>query len=434
MNDLRFSTIGLTLINIESSDSLKFDAEEFNLYSDDILLDANKVFTDARAFYASRIDIQGKDVNINRLGNTQWQVGTELIEVETRESDIGMTSENAHYFMRGDKVQDTVLFASAQEFNVVELGLQRVKEDSVANIQSILLNDLIMVNNLEIKSDEKATAGDAGKTTTQFDIAEFSLGDNLPELLDRASMEEIKLQNINYRQQDNIKVVGLDFSTQGLVIDKNPAFADNRFLHANHFEFSIDKVDFLENNQMLQIALNEFQVSMENGTGSLGFSTLSANHAERAQGKMYAEATLNGFNLIGINTKELPDKKFAIDSIAIADPNFLVDLGGSKEVDEKGNDAPLDLYPLIEDLLKEVQINKVAIIKGALKLSELEGNSNRIHLPAVYVQFSDILIAEGTGLAGVRVLHADDIAVRLEKLDFPLPDNVHRARLDNFTI
>ncbi|WP_373495427.1 hypothetical protein, partial [Aquiflexum sp.] len=154
LSDLRFGNIDLKLINVESADTLKFNAEDFNLFSDDILIDADRVFTDGRAFFASEIDIQGRNVTVDRVGSPQFQIFLELIEFETRESEFSMLSENARFFKQGESAQDTVLFASAQEFVFTDLNMNRVQEDSVANVNRIFLGHLTLINNMDMDDEE----------------------------------------------------------------------------------------------------------------------------------------------------------------------------------------------------------------------------------------------------------------------------------------
>ncbi|CAN5335838.1 hypothetical protein BH23BAC1_BH23BAC1_27570 [soil metagenome] len=432
LDDLRFSNIDLTLINIESDDTLKFSAEEFNLFSDDILIDADRVFTDSRAFYTSQIDIHGKDVKVSRVGNPQWDIEMGLIEVDTRESDLGILTQNLSFFKKGFSDKDTVMFLSIHDFALNDLNMNRVQEDSVAKIRNVALNHLTFINNMEI--DEENVA-EVDKKTPGFDVTEFSLGDNLPDLLDRLIIGEIALQDINYKELEHLSVRNVNLSANEIIIDNQPAFAEKRFLHAEQFDFSIENVNYLEKEQMLLVTLKDLGISIENGTGNINIDHLTAKNTERSPGEMYTEAALGGFTMAGINTRDLINKRFSIDSIAIEYPDLLVDLGGAtNDLEENGNGAPLDLYPAIADILQEVQINKIAVIEGNIRVSGMEGNENTVHLPAVYVQLSDLLIAEGTAFAGRRILHADDIAVRLERINFPLPDNVYMARLNLFNM
>ncbi|MDQ3394945.1 MAG: hypothetical protein M3512_12640 [Bacteroidota bacterium] len=427
LNDLRFRNFDLTLLNIESHDTLVFGADEFNVLSDDILINANKVFTDARAFYASKIDILGKDVTIKRSGNTQWQTALEVIELKTRESDFGLLSENVLFYKEGKTKNDTLLFASYEVFNLFDLDLNRVQEDSVAHIKSLSLQSLRVINNFDI---DKEDAKEADNKNTGFDITKFSLGDNLPDLLDRIRIDEVLLKDINYQEQNHLTVQKISFASQNLIFDKKPAFSDNRFFHAKAFNVSIESLKYLERKRMLEIALDSFDIQIKNGTGNLSIDHLAARNTKRVAGELYAEAALEGFKIMGIDTRELTDKKFNIDSIAMEYPKLLVELGsgtGEENVDES---LKLDLYPLIEGILNEVQINKIAVIGADIKLSGMEGNQNTLNLPAVYLQLSDVLIAEGTAFEGGRVMHADDIAVRMERILFPLPDNVHKINLD----
>ncbi|MDQ3536295.1 MAG: hypothetical protein M3421_11780 [Bacteroidota bacterium] len=428
LNDLRFRNIDLTLLNIETNDTLKFSAEEFNLNSDDILIDADRVFTDARSFYASRIDIQGKEVKIKRAGDPQWEADLKLIECKTRDSNLGIFLENVQFFRRGSSESDTIVFGMVQEFNLLNLNLNKVQADSIAKIEKIAINQMRLINNFDIDEED---VKEADKKSAGFDVTKFSLGDNLPDLLDKVIIDEIDLQGIQYKELEHLSVKNLSFSTRNMKVDKNPAFSDNKFLHAEQFEVSVEAINYLEREQLIQLALNDFNINIEDGLGHLALNRVTANHIKRTPGQIYTEAKLGGFKITGINTRDLTDKKFSIDSIAIEYPDVLVDLGGqANDAAEDEVDAPLDLYPAIKNVLSEVQINKIALIEGNFRISGMEGNQNTVHLPAVYVQLSDLLIAEGTAFAGGRILHSDDIAVRMERIQYPFPDNVHHVNLD----
>jgi hypothetical protein len=102
------------------------------------------------------------------------------------------------------------------------------------------------------------------------------------------------------------------------------------------------------------------------------------------------------------------------------------------EEELEGPAQALDLYPAIEDYLNQVHINKIAIIEGNIKATGTEENPMDVHLPAGYLQISDFLIAEGTAFSGRRVLHADDIALRIEGINYQLPGNLYHVNLDLF--
>ncbi len=433
LRDLRFSNIDLNLINVESNDSLRFTAEEFNLHSDDILIDADRVFTDARAFYASRIDIEGTDVAIYRYGSAQWQVGISLIDFETRETDFGMLSEDAFFFRWGQNYEDTIVYAHAKDFQFDELGLNRVQEDSVAAINSIELTGLTFINNIEIEEEEaKSAAEQADKESPGFDISRFTLGNSLPDLLDRVSIQEIEFRDINYRQHDFMDVSNIELLVKELVIDKTPAFANNRFVHAKKVEISIDDFSYFYQDQMMQINMNKFNFAMDNGIGDLQMGFLAAHHQERIAGQPYAQVSINGFNITGINTTALPDKELGIDSISVDYPEMFVDVSLMEEAEE--TEPVNNLYPFISDYLTDLRIGKIALIDADIQIAGLQENPNTIRLPAVYMQVSDLFIAEGTAFAGRRVFHSEDIAIRVLNTKYPLADNIHTATAELFSL
>ncbi|WP_373495430.1 hypothetical protein, partial [Aquiflexum sp.] len=314
-----------------------------------------------------------------------------------------------------------------------DLNMNRVQEDSVANVNRIFLGHLTLINNMDMDDEEAGpSAEEVDKNSPAFDFPEFSLGDNLPELLDKIYIDEINLENIHYRQQDIMDVSGITFVTRDMRIDKTPAFADNRFLHADKFSISIDSLDYLDKDQQLMVGLDKFRIDMEDGTGSLSLNTLIARHAEKNNGELYADAKINGFNISGINTRNLPEKSFSIDSISIEYPKFIVVM--PEVSDEGGAKNPLDLYPAIADFLDKLQIDKIALIEADIQVSGLEGTSGTVRIPAAYLQISDLLIAKGTAFSKNRVLHTDDIAVRVENITAPLADGTHRASLDLFRL
>lgn len=430
INDMRFNDLALSLINIETMDTLRVESETFNLQSDDILVDANRVFTDGRSFYASKIDVSGKNLNIRRSGQSSYHVAIDNFEAVTRGNALGFLSENASLLIPGNPNPDTLVFASAREFVIIDLSLQRLVKDSVANIQRIVLKDFAMINNLE--ADEKEVQR-ADKNVPGFDISEFSLGDNLPDLLDRVIIHDISLQNINYKQHDNISVNGLDFSSQEMIIDKRPAFGENRFMHASQFGFFIDTVSFLETEQMIHTTFNDLSFEINQGMGSLELNNLTVNHTEQTPGQMFAEVSLNQFLVTGINTKKLTDSVFSVDSIAIVNPGIFIALA---ETSQKGDesDPVLNLYPAIADYLTVLQINKIAVIEADIKLEGLIGNNDLLHLPRGYLQVFDLRIAEGTAFDGGRILHAADITAMVDGMVVPLPDDVYTVSLDRIKV
>jgi len=430
LNDLNFSNLDLTLINVETVDTLTFVAEEFNVGSDDILIDADRVFTDARAFYASAIDIQGKEVEINRIGDPQFNLQLGLIEFATRESDFGMLSKNLNFFKHGDSKQDTVLFANYTEFNMTDLDLNTVQEDSMAKIGTVFLNELLVINNLPLDEEVVAEAAkEADKRSPTFDVTEFTLGDNLPELLKRVTITEISLEHIDYRQHEDLLVNDFSFFTRHMIIDEEPAFADERFMHAEQFEIFMDSVFYRASDHTMQVAFNDFNLGVEAGVGRMSMDNIRAN----MRGDMDASAKLDNFRITGIDTRELDDKIFSVDSIAMVYPRLTANLGnGGAADDTAGDDAEMDLYPAIEDLLTEVHINTIAIQDADIRAAGIAGNGQTAHIPHLDLTVSDVLIAEGTAFQGDRILHAKDISVDVENINLPLPDDIHYVRLRRF--
>ena len=430
LNDLNFSNLDLTLINVETVDTLTFVAETFNVGSDDILIDADRVFTDARAFYASAIDIQGKDVVINRIGDPQFNLELGLIEFATRESDFGMLSKNLKFFKHGDNKEDTVLFAGYTEFNMTDLDLNTVQEDSLAKIGTVFLNELLVINNFPLDEEEvKRAAEEADKRSPTFDVTEFTLGDNLPELLKSVTITEISLEHIDYRQHDNILVNDFNYFTRHMIIDDEPAFANGQFMHGEQFQVAIDSIKYKASDNSMEVSFRDFEMAMDNGRGDISMNNILAN----LQGDLDARVKMDNFRITGMDTRDLDEKIFAIDSIALVYPRLTANMGRATDGAANGDaDAEMDLYPAIEDLLAEVQINTIAIIDADVRVAGINGPGRTAHIPHLDLTVSDVLIAEGTAFKGDRIMHAKDISLEMENLDIPLPDDIHFVRLRRF--
>ncbi|KEO74613.1 AsmA family protein [Anditalea andensis] len=428
LNDLNFNNLDLTLINVETIDTLTFEAEEFNVGSDDILIDADRVFTDARAFYASAIDIQGKDVVINRTGEPQFNLEMGLIEFATRESDFGMLSKNLKFFKHGETKEDTVLFAGYTEFNLTDLDLNRVQEDSLGKIGTVFLNELAIINNLDLNPDAETSDN---IESDPFDFSKFSLADQLPELLKSVTITEISLEHINYRQHEDLKIHDFSFFTRHMTIDEKPAFANKQFLHAEQFEILIDSVQYQGPDNNIKLNLSDYKLAMESGLGRMSMNDINANLSL----DLTANTKIDRFKITGINTQNLVDKVFKIDSIAMVYPRLIAELDNNPEdkgADNGSSDAEMDLYPAIEKVLESLQINTISIQDADIRMDGVPGSGKTALIPHMDLTISDIFIAEGTAFKDNRILHTEDISLSLKNFEIPLPDDIHFVKLRSF--
>ena len=182
-------------------------------------------------------------------------------------------------------------------------------------------------------------------------------------------------------------------------------------------------------------------MQIEDGTGRLGFEEIKALPKETPEGEMWYKAELGPVAVVGINTRDLLDRELSIDSIGIMSPTVVVNMPASQgESQQKSSSAnqqsqeftPPNLYPLIQPYLDRFHLEKLAVIEAEMKLEEEQVGKPTLFVPSAYLQLRDVLIAEGTAYANGRVLHTEDIALRVENLQYPMPDSVYSAELALF--
>lgn len=432
LKDLGLNRISFELINVSTQDTLQFQADKLGLYSDDILIDANKVFTDSRAFYSTRIDLDSKNLLVKRTGNKRFLGQADVLKFDTREDKMGIQAQELNFLQNGKDYKDTLLFASLQEFELSELDLKKVQEENTGHLQKIALSELELINNMATQPDTTASPDTAQSTN----LTQLSLGENLPEIMDRLELEELDIKHVNYRQGNMLRMEGAVLSAQQIVLDEQAAFAENRFLHASTMESSFDSLSLSMGASKLYLTMTGFEMNIEEGVGNLRFRQLQAKTDVKKQDTTWFEAEVGPLNIYSLNTRDIPDQQLAIDSIAIQDPEVMLHIpqSSSQTSGSQQSTADLSLYPAIQGMLDSLLLRKLAIIGGDIQVTGMGGSYNGVHVPAVYLQLRDVLIAEGTAFAGKRMLHSEDIALRMENIRYLMPDNVYTVHLDLFRL
>ena len=438
LQDLGLADISLTLVNRTTQDTLRFKARELNFQSDNILIDANRLLTDSRAFYSTAINLKSTDIQVERTGNKRMAAEAELVEFVTEEELLSLQTRKIQYLREPLSGNDTLLFASLGEFQLRKLDLNQVQEENTAAIEKISLNQLELINKMPSPPDS-ATPAD----TTPTKLADLSFGEFLPPLIERVKLDELAVTNVFVRQGDSIRIVDANFHAGNILINEKSAFSANRFLHAQNLESKVERVSASFGTPPIQLALTDFKVNIEDGSGRLSFQHLKTEIEERQQGELWFDAELGPMAITGIGTKKLTEGRLSVDSIGIQGPEVVLSLpetqaetatasGQGKQQSQEF--TPPSLYPYIQPYLDQLYLRKVAIIEAAIKLQEEERNTYRLLVPALYLQLRDILIAEGTAYEDGRILHTEDIALRVENISYPMPDSVYSAQLALFRL
>lgn len=429
LSDVGFNDISLTLVNVTSQDTLNFNARELNMNSDDILIDANKLITDSRAFYATYINFEGHDVIIERTGNRMLQAETGFLRFRTDEEMMQILVQEMRFMESGLQEQDTMMYAALEDFSLTNLDMKRLQDERTGHIEQIRLNSLNFINN-NVAAPDTAVA-DTAQQDQQMNLAELSFGENMPEVMDRLELDELDIIDVNARQGNMLRLENFDLQAHRIVVDENSAFAENRFLHAGEMESELGLLAVSMGEPMMHLTMAGFAMEVDQGVGSIGFRELHAVPEEKPDAEMWFEADLGPLNVIGLDTRNLQQKEFAIDSIGIETPKITAHVPpAEEEAEAEGEFEAPDLYPAIADILDQFHLRKFAVVGADITLSGMEAIEEEFHIPALYLQLRDVLIAEGTAYEGNRVLHTEDIAFRVEDLNYHIPESGYEVNLD----
>lgn len=435
LKDLTFNDISFTLANVTTQDTLRFTASELHADGEDLLIDSDKFITDKRAFYSTYINFEGKDIRIDISGNQFQEAQTDFLRFRTDEEMLQILVEGSHFLERGLQGQDTLMFAGFQDFSLTNLDMKRLEAERTGHIENIRLTELNLINNHE-------PAPDTAAETQPLNLAQLSFGKEMPEVMDRVELDELDIRNVSVRQRKLLHMQDFSLHAFEMVVDEDPAFAHNRFLHAQELESSLGHLAMLMVDSMgtdLSVSLEGFSLDMEEGIGSIGFQELQVEPEEKKDNEMWVDAAIGPVTAFALNTTEIPNRQLSIDSIAVESPEIRANIpAGEQGAQEGSQEAPAgkqeftapDLYPAIADLLDQFSLGKLAVIGADIKLSGMEAIGGDLHIPALYMQLRDVLIAEGTAFEGRRVLHTEDIAFRIEDIDFTMPDDVYTVELD----
>ena len=446
LKDLTLDDISLTLVNLSSQDTLLFRSKELNLKSDDILIDADKLITDNRAFYTTEMDFAGKEVSVIRNGSKSLVVEADYIKFETLNDQIGLLTQGVNYLQTDTLKIDTLMSVAFKEFLVSSPGMKKIQEDSVARIEKISMDNITIVNNFPADPDTSLTSS-APKQQQQQSLAKMSMGGSLPEFIRRVELKELDLNSISYHQGTSVLLKGANLNADNMVIDQNSAFSSNRFFHAQAMESSFNSLAVSLGQDSVYLTVADFEFFIEDGIGRLGIEEIKLKPAEKGTSAMWVDAELGAFSITGINTTSIvPDNKLVIDSIAFATPKVAFHLPqqqsgsqakSSSSAKNKGSQSQptdLSLYPVIEGMLESLYVRKFALVDGQIKALGLTKDlADEVLIPNIYLQISDVLIAKGTAFSEDRVLHSDDIALRVENIFVPM-DGLYTAKLDLFRL
>lgn len=427
LNNLSFNKISFELINISSGDTLQFDAEKLGLNSEDILIEANRLITSERAFYAESIDLDGRAMEIKRSGNKAWEASMETLMLTTQEDRLKTLMGGMEYLSR-NPASDTLLYARLDSLEAGGLDLNQLQESGAFYWNKVVLDGVQIVKKKE--EDEKKKKDEAvAATGPRFPIGDFNLAEQLPPFIEVAGVEELIISQVNYRAPGEVFIKDFDLKAGEVVIGKEKAFADGRFLHTTSLSANLGKLVAEVGQPSHQLVLKGIELQAENGSASVSLEQIVIDPEERSAGNAWVDADIAALKVAGIQYGKLTEGELLIDSIGIKDPEVIVYIPESGSDKKKSSQAP-DLYPLIDGFLEVLRIGELAVINGDVRVKGIGGGAEGAAFPVVYIQMDDLLISDGTAFTEERIFHALNTSIFLKNIYYLFPNEVYVLQLE----
>lgn len=434
LEDLSLNRIDFTLINISSRDTLELQTSELDLQSKDVFFGADKLITDDRIFYAGRVDLKGRQLQLKRTGSLDWKGEARRLLIDSREQKMAVALED-FTFLREDTREDTLLYTAFRDLQVAAFELTSLQEQQILRLEKVFVAGADIRNN-EARRDTLPSAADEAQNKQQDLMLEFSLAAFLPPFVEEVAINGLVLEGINYRQRNLIRLQGFALAAEEMLLSQEPAFQENRFLHARFIESSFDSLWLSAENINHSLKVNDFLLTARDGEGDLSISQLAVSPANVSQQDLRMNGSLRLLRLENMNTNRLTEGILQIGRAELAEPQFWVHLPSWKKqtmAPEQSFVSP-DFYPLIAGLLEEFQLGELQLSNGSLRIAGLGGKQGNLLVPEVNLLLQDVLLAKGTAFAGERVLHSRDISLDLGHLRLSLPDTLYTLQLERLSL
>lgn len=430
VEDLSFKNIDFTLINIQSRDTLQFIAGKLDVESQDILIEAEKLFTENRAFYAQEITLDGEQLQIKRTGNRNWEGETEKLLIESRENILGFSFAETS-FLLSNKVQDTLLFTSLGEFSLEGLDVQRLQAEKVAALEKLSLHHSSIYSTAPEEGKAATSAAEEGDSA--FKLSELSLGNYLPSFIAEIELEALEIEALSFRQKQSVRLSKFALSANDIRIDKGSAFSENRLLHALELESSFDSLLLSSGKANHQMKITDFSLQAEEGEGSLSFNNFALTPPVATGNSFWVKGNIEAVKLASFNVKELVNDALGIGKLSLQNPRFSVQLPPQQKNVSSQNEtfSVPNLNQFLNGAVEELWLEGVDVQNGSLRLASSGQSPQRLSVPEFHFSLEDVLISDAGAFEGDRVLHSKDIRLQLKQLRYHFPDKVYVLEVDN---
>lgn len=442
LQDLELNKIDFTLINALSEDTLRFSAERLDLHSKDILIDADKLITEERAFYAAYIDFDGEQIKLRRSGGIRWTADIDRLNVLTREDQVGISLQSLHYLHSIESTTDTLMLVELQRFELHDLNLNKLQEEEIAAIHKISLSGLDLIHGIDKGAEDNppkdslTVEADGGQPDDdQWNkLSDFSMGRFMPEFGKSLVVEILELDDISFRLGVGLGVSRAALKANDIVIDTTSAFSEGRFLHAAALQSTIEELEYLAADAGHRIRWNSLQLEAADGIGHLSIRQLAAEPIIKEAGDPWLDGELALLQIDAIDTRRLEDGILHIRKISTNRPRLFLHLPAmaSSNQSSPDNSFPPDLYPALEGLLEELGIERLEVSSGNLELTDTRGSLGQLSIPEINIQLDDLLIRKENAFAQERLLHSKTINLDFRNISYRFPDHRSSLQLEGF--
>ena len=423
LENLSLNGVDFQLINITSGDTLHLTAGMLDLHSENILVEAEKLITSDRAFYAGLIDLDAGKLRLSRTGSLNWQGEAERFTIESQQQKISVAAEDLLFLQKKDR-KDTLLFASLREFTLEELNLQKLQEEEVATLAKFSLRH---ANVLDYSRQPKDNSAGGGKESQGLNVSELSLGKYLPPFISLVDLEELEIEDFTFSREKNLLVKEFNLLAREVLIDSTSAFGDKQFLHAGLLNSSLDSLFLLAENSGYSLRLGGFTMEAEEGEGTISFGRFSLEPLRKNRTGFWLEGNSEELVLENIDAQSLAAGRLALERVFLQSPVFYAHLPPQQLAASASSQSlpTLSLYPAIEDYLQVLRLGEVLVKDGSLKIANLGGKGQGLEIPDFSLLLDDVLITETGAFEEERVLHSRDIQLELAGLRYPLPGSIY---------
>lgn len=434
LQDLSLNRIDFTLINISSRDTLELQASELDLQSKDIFIGADKLITNERIFYAGRLDLKGSQLRLKRTGSLKWKGEARRLLMGSRDQKMAVALEDFTFFRENSR-EDTLLYTAFRSLNVEAYELTSLQEQQTLRLEKVFVTGADIQSN-ETLSDPLHSTAKETQNKPKDPMVKFSLAAFLPPFVEEVDIAELALEDINYRQGNSLRLQGFALNAEEILLSKEPAFQENRFLHARYLKSSFDSLWLSADNIRHHLEVNDFVLTAREGEGDLSISQLAVSPGKVSQQDLRMRGNLRVLRLENMNTNRLTEGIVQIGRAELAEPQFWVYLpsGGKKGMAAEQSFENPDFYPLIAGLLEEVRLGELQLSNGSLRLAGLGGKQGNLLVPEINLLLQDVLLAKGTAFAGERVLHSRNISLDLGHLRLSWPDTLYALQLERLSL